>query len=123
ITNVEGELVAFAKYGVDALTDQLVSREAATLAELGEHCDDNRLVRTKVPRLVAAGKHGGHNYVVQTPVPTTPRARDPHAVAASQTEIALLPRGSASAAAVAAIGKQWLTRAESTNNSATTAFA
>ncbi|MFL6179636.1 MAG: hypothetical protein ACJ74E_07290 [Actinomycetes bacterium] len=123
IADSRGKLVAFAKYGVDALTDQLVGREAATLAELSELVEHQRIVNTRVPRLIAHGTHDGHQYVVQAPVPTTPRARNPQAVVASQTEIALLRRDFDQASAAAAIRAQWLSRAQSTGDPSTTAFA
>lgn len=124
IADSAGVLLAFAKYGVDALTDQLVSREAEVLAELADFKKHGELIVTQVPQLVARGVHAGHQYVVQTPVPTTPRTRDPDAVAASQIEIARLGRGETDPSlAVATIRNRWLARSESGDDPLVTAFA
>jgi hypothetical protein len=124
VAGADGALIAFAKYGVDALTDQLVDREADVLAELGELEGHGSLAVTQVPHLVARGVHAGHQYVIQTPVPTTPRIRDPHLVAASQTEVALLRHDTVDPkSAVATTRKLWLTRAESSDDPLITSFA
>ena len=124
VADSSGELIAFAKYGVDALTDQLVSHEADALAELGALQEDGGLVSTQVPQLLARGVHAGHEYAVQSPVPTTPRTRAPDAVVASQTEVARVGHGALDgSAAVAVIRQQWIARAEASDDSVVTAFA
>jgi hypothetical protein len=82
IADRAGALVAFAKCGVDPLTDRLVEHETAALAKL------TGLSRVTVPTLIAAGEHHGHPYVVQTPVANEPRSSDPDSVVAAQIEVA-----------------------------------
>jgi hypothetical protein len=93
IASRDGTLMAFAKCGVDPLTDRLVTREAAALNEL------RGLSGVQVPALVVSDKHSGHPFIVQTPVPTSHRQADPHTVATAQV-------------AVAAVGAESLDRRE-----------
>ena len=82
-----GTLTAFAKVGVNTLTDRLVRREAAALPEL------TRLDSVRVPRLLGHGDHRGHPYVVQSPVPTVGKSgTDPALVVSAQVEVAAIGR-------------------------------
>jgi hypothetical protein len=119
ITDRDGRLVAFAKYGVDSLTDRLISNEAAALAELagvGElgAGDSTTLAALVVPRLIASGEHEGRQYILQTPVPTRHRRPTPAAVVAAQVEVAQLPGPAvARATALSALRDDWRRRASS----------
>jgi hypothetical protein len=124
VTDAAGTLVAFAKCGVDALTDQLVGHEAEVLADLAARKARGALAHVVVPELMARGLHAGHEYVVQTPIPTTPRTRDPEVVTAAQTEVAALGRGPfAQSDRLAAIRRDWMVRAESDDDAVVSAFA
>jgi hypothetical protein len=124
VTDRHGLLIAFAKYGVDALTDQLVSREAEALAEVGSLKKHGRLPSTQVPQLVASGVHAGHQYAVQTPVPTAPRTRDRGAIVTSQMEVARLAADALDgASAIATVRRRWMARTEVSDDPIVTAFA
>ena len=82
IASRAGTLVAFAKCGVDPLTDRLVTHEAAALNEL------QGLPGVLVPALLVSDDHGGHPYIVQTPVPTSQGHADPQVVATAQATVA-----------------------------------
>ncbi len=68
-----GEIVAFAKLGVDVLTDQLVAREAQTLRELPRPTPHPLVV----PTLLHRGRWRGHELMVMSPVAIPRRPRDP----------------------------------------------
>ena len=89
-----GHLIAFAKYGVNALTDELVSHEARALQQLGLAAQAGVLEHCTVPELIASGRHDDHEYAIQSPIPTSapPSARkaEAAAVVAAQTEVAAM---------------------------------
>ena len=60
-----GELVGYAKLGVNALTDMLVAAESAALTRLG-HAD---LGEVRIPALLHSGTWQGHPLVVQSALP------------------------------------------------------
>lgn len=102
IASDAGTLVAFAKCGVDPLTDRLVTHEAAALNEL------QGLPGVVVPVLLVSDQHGGHPYIVQTPVPTSQGHADPHTVAAAQATVAAVGASSLKASdCTEAIAAQW----------------
>jgi hypothetical protein len=61
LLSADGEMLGFAKVGVNALTRELVRAEAAALTTLGAA----RLVRLGVPRLIHHGRWQGHRVLVQ----------------------------------------------------------
>jgi hypothetical protein len=61
LLTAEGELIGFAKVGVNTLTCELVRAEAAALAVLGAAS----LVRLGTPRLIHHGQWRGHEVLVQ----------------------------------------------------------
>lgn len=65
IVTPRGELVAYAKLGVNALTDSLVAAEGAALARLAEV----ELTDVRVPALLHAGTWQGHQLLVQAALP------------------------------------------------------
>lgn len=106
LATVHGDLVAFVKWGIDALTDRLVRNEAAALHVVAD------LTSVRVPRLLAGGEHRSHPYVIQSPVPTTgPRVGDSAAIVAAQVEVASMGLGSMDGeAALDAVARQWRQR-------------
>lgn len=103
LATTDGDLTAFVKWGVDALTDRLVGNEAAALDSVAE------LTSVRVPRLLAFGEHRSHPYVIQSPVPTRGfRVGHSAAVVAAQVEVASIGRGSIDGeAALGAVAQQW----------------
>ena len=89
IANRDGEVVAFAKVGVDTLTDDLVSCEAAALGSLPA------MSSVDAPRVVATGQLDGHPYSVMTPVAHSDRrvADAKGLVARAQVEVATANAG------------------------------
>ncbi|HEX5017584.1 MAG TPA: hypothetical protein VFX15_08365 [Actinomycetes bacterium] len=86
-----GRLAAFAKCGVDELTDRLVQHEARALEQL------SGLEATKVPSVISSGtvalhsadhSYADHSFVVQTPVPAGVRRPDDASVISAQVEVA-----------------------------------
>lgn len=70
----EGEVLAFVKLGVNALTDALVAHEAAVLSSLAQR----RLGVVRVPVVRNFADWGGHPMLVLSPLPVDePRAADP----------------------------------------------
>jgi hypothetical protein len=102
----QGELVAFVKWGVDALTDQLVRNEADALETVAD------LTAVRVPRLIAVGEHQSHPYIIQTPVSTGDSTLgNEAAVVAAQIEVASVGLESIdSDAMLDAVAKQWRQR-------------
>jgi hypothetical protein len=108
IADRAGRLVAFAKYGVDPLTDRLITREALALGELKALNDGNELTTLVAPELIATGEHEGHPFIVQSPVPTRHRQPTAAAVADAQVEVARLGIQSVNGAnALATLRSQW----------------
>jgi hypothetical protein len=107
LTTRGGRLTAFAKCGVDELSDRLVRREIEALAALGD------LHSVRVPALIGSGMFAEHPYVVQAPVPTRGRSRtDDAAVVAAQVEVASVAGELVDAQeALATIADRWRSRA------------
>lgn len=107
LTTRSGTLTAFAKCGVDGLSDRLVQREIEALATL------SGLRSVRVPTLIGSGMYAEHPYVVQAPVPTRGKSRtDDAAVVAAQVEVASVARESVDAQAeLATMADQWRSRA------------
>jgi hypothetical protein len=83
IARNDGTLAAFAKWGVNPLTDRLVRHEAEALGAL------DGIEGLDVPTLLGVGEHEGHPYVLQSPVSSgAPYRQDAAAVAAAQVAVA-----------------------------------
>lgn len=116
-----GELVAFVKWGIDALTDRLVRNEATALPAVAD------LASVHVPRLLGTGEHRSHPFVIQSPVPAGGPARaEASTVVAAQIEVASVGRGSIDVpATLDAIAAEWARRAANSSlaESGVTQFA
>jgi hypothetical protein len=85
VTTPAGELLGFAKLGIDPLTDRLIENEAAALTAV------SGLTAPHTPRLLWRDSWAGHPLLVQTPVSRAGRATvDPAGVAAAQVAVALV---------------------------------
>jgi len=73
VVDLDGELLGFAKLGINPLTDRLVANEASALTSLAAA----RLARLEVPPLRFAGMWQGHQWLLQGPL-TRPRGRRVH---------------------------------------------
>lgn len=93
IVTADGVLTAFAKCGVDHLTDRLVRRESEALSALVG------LTSVTVPKALGSGDHNGHPYLVESPVPTKRSAgTSGPAVITAQIEVANVGRVDVSSA-------------------------
>lgn len=120
IARTDGVLTAFAKWGVNPLTDRLVRHEAAALGAL------DGIEGLDVPTLLGAGEHQGHPYVLQSPVSAGAPYRQDAAVVA-RAQVAVAEHESADADVerhLATTMRQWHERAEAPGaDPSTTAFA
>ncbi len=107
LATTSGRLTAFAKCGVDQLSDRLVRCEIDALASLGE------LRSVRVPALIGSGTFADHPYVVQAPVPTRGTSRlDDAVVVTAQVEVASVGRNSIDVdEALDAVTDRWRRRA------------
>lgn len=122
LVTTSGLLAAFAKCGVDDLTNRLVRSESEALSHLAG------LASVTVPRHLGAGEIGGHAYLVQSPVPTSGIGpADSPAVVAAQVEVAAIGNETAQlgvASALDSMNQRWQARAEkSTGSQVTRQFA
>ncbi|HVQ86810.1 MAG TPA: hypothetical protein VMT88_01390 [Actinomycetes bacterium] len=82
LTTPEGDVVGFAKLGVNELTDRLVANEASALQQLSS------LREVTTPRLLLQDSWSGHSLVLQSALLRNGRAADnPEAVANAQVEV------------------------------------
>lgn len=129
VANRDGTLLAFAKYGVDQLTDDLVAHEAQALRELAEATEALVDAHCTVPVLIASGRHDGHAYAIQTPVPTSSRpgsARrsESHLVVDAQRAVARVRHDAIDPeSAGSAIGDSWRQRAATSSDPVVNSFA
>jgi hypothetical protein len=119
LATTDGLLTAFAKCGVDELSDRLVRCEIEALAALVG------LRSIRVPRLIGSGVYSDHPYVVQAPVPTGGGGRlDVAAVVAAQVEVASVGRESVAVDEVLdGMANQWRGRTGATSSDARREFA
>ncbi|MEO8330710.1 MAG: hypothetical protein ABI586_11940, partial [Candidatus Nanopelagicales bacterium] len=83
-----GEVVGYAKLGVNRLTDRLVANEAEALVHLNA-MDATALKGIVAPRLLLQDSWAGHSLVVQSALSHSGRAiRDPRAVTRAQVDVA-----------------------------------
>ncbi|MGI8696036.1 MAG: hypothetical protein ACR2JQ_05235, partial [Mycobacteriales bacterium] len=78
-----GETFAFAKVGLNPLTDDLVHREAHALSELA----GARLDRLELPRLLHHGTWRGHAVLVETAFDSLPSRPDASQLGAAMSEL------------------------------------
>jgi hypothetical protein len=83
LTTADGEVVGFAKLGVNSLTDRLVKNEASALQQL------TTLKTASIPRLLVHDTWAGHPIVLQSALPRRGRTiSNQDGVVAAQIEVA-----------------------------------